>query len=304
MSSVIFGFGASMKKIFISFFALLGLIAGPALAADLPVKAPPPPAPVDYWSGLYVGGNAGYVWSNDSVDLFSTPTILGSLSALGLTYPALTAAAATGNFGNHTQGFIGGVQIGYNGRIAPGWIVGVEADFQGITNNNGSTTVTFAQPRLGGPDLVVTTVTASHRITDLGTMRARFGFLPTPNLLLYGTGGLAFGEVGSSNSIATTEQPNTGTTDANTFGSSSSFSIGWTAGAGAEWMFAPNWSTKFEYLHYDLGRLNYYESMTAFLTGVGPAFSIATTASARFNGNIVRVGINYHFGGAPVVAKY
>ena len=44
--------------------------------------------------------------------------------------------------------------------------------------------------------------------------------------------------------------------------------------------------------------------MTAFLTGVGPAFSIATTASARFNGNIVRVGINYHFGGVPVVAKY
>jgi outer membrane immunogenic protein len=96
------------------------------------------------------------------------------------------------------------------------------------------------------------------------------------------------------------------------FGSLSETRVGWTAGGGAEWMFLPNWSAKVEYLYYDLDRVTYSAGIpTAIARAPGilagtPIFTLASQASARFNGNIVRTGINYHFNWAPapVVAKY
>ena len=74
-------------------------------------------------------------------------------------------------------------------------------------------------------------------------------------------------------------------------------------------MFLPNWSAKIEYLYYDLGSVTYSLSplvTTSVFTGtvVGSVFPQAST---RFNGNIVRAGVNYHFNWAapaPVVAKF
>jgi outer membrane immunogenic protein len=42
------------------------LIGTPVRAADMAIKAPPPPAPVYSWTGFYVGGNVGYSWGNAS----------------------------------------------------------------------------------------------------------------------------------------------------------------------------------------------------------------------------------------------
>jgi outer membrane immunogenic protein len=71
---------------------------------------------------------------------------------------------------------------------------------------------------------------------------------------------------------------------------------GWTAGGGMEWGFSPNWSAKVEYLYVDLGSVNY--------TSVNSAVPTATiNHDHRITENIVRVGLNYRFGG-PVVAKY
>jgi outer membrane immunogenic protein len=94
--------------------------------------------------------------------------------------------------------------------------------------------------------------------------------------------------------------PNFGGAFSNTWGTSASSSAtrtGWTAGAGAEWKFAQNWSAKLEYLYYDLG------SMTTNLgilnnnpSGVPfTIFSHSPAATTSFNGNIVRAGVNYHF---------
>jgi len=66
--------------------------------------------------------------------------------------------------------------------------------------------------------------------------------------------------------------------------------VGWTAGGGMEWMFHPNWSVKAEYLYYDLGAV----STSGPVAGTSPsgapfaAFTLASQASARFNGHIVR----------------
>jgi outer membrane immunogenic protein len=128
----------------------------------------------------------------------------------------------------------------------------------------------------------------------------------TPSFLFYGTGGLAYGGVRSSTAI------NFNNTDAAvpgaTSASLSSTRVGWTAGVGGEWMFSPNWTAKLEYLYYDLGSTTYATggyavdvSPTTF-AGTGIA-SVATSTTTKWTGNIVRVGVNYKFGG-PVVAKY
>jgi outer membrane immunogenic protein len=136
-------------------------------------------------------------------------------------------------------------------------------------------------------------------------------------LLIYGTGGLAYGGVSSSASIF---QANNDCSSplpgpclapaASTSGSRSSTQVGWTAGGGIEWMFLPNWSAKLEYLYYDLGSLTY---TLPPLVSIGESFRpvtaalVATQASTRFAGNIVRAGVNYHFNWgapAPVVANY
>jgi outer membrane immunogenic protein len=71
-------------------------------------------------------------------------------------------------------------------------------------------------------------------------------------------------------------------------------------GGGGEWMLSSNWSAKLEYLHYDLGSATYATGglannlEQASLQGSGTA-AVATSSKVRFNDNIVRVGVNYHF---------
>ncbi len=134
----------------------------------------------------------------------------------------------------------------------------------------------------------------------------------TPTLLLYGTGGFAYGGVNSSVSI--TQQDLFGPPVADfsapygSFASVSSTHGGWTAGGGLEWMFLPNWSVKVEYLYYSLGGVNFGapQLLNLFTDTHTLAWTSALSASTSFHGNIVRAGINYHFNWAPppIVAKY
>jgi outer membrane immunogenic protein len=296
--------------------ASVGAIAltGAALAADLrppPVYLPPPP--IFTWTGLYVGINAGYTWSNsNTVDVSTVNTFnnTAALSAVGLTYGPAAALGSTDSLPVKTSGFIGGGQIGYNFQFANSFVAGIEADIQGIVGASGSASAFTVTPRTPffPPDTVATSLFVTKRIDYLGTLRGRLGFLVTPTLLAYGTGGLAYGGVRSSTSISGAEVPNTGSTDFAGFGSLSNSRVGWTAGGGLEWLFAPNWSVKVEYLYYDLGRASFSLSpLTTFLTGTNTVtFTNASQSSTRFNGNVVRAGLNYHFilAPPPVVAKY
>src|SRR5580698_8991546 len=97
------------------------LIGTPALAADMAVKAPPPPAPVYSWTGFYAGGNIGYSWGKASGDL-NDPAI-DIFSGLG-SLPTSFAESLK------PKGVIGGGQFGYNYQINPTWVVGLEADLQ------------------------------------------------------------------------------------------------------------------------------------------------------------------------------
>jgi opacity protein-like surface antigen len=98
-----------MKNLFLGVLIALGASI-PAFAADMAVKAPPPPAatpPYD-WSGFYVGGNFGGAWTS------------GNLNIPG------------NNFYGGLTGLIGGVQVGYNYQ-AGHFLFGVEGDFDWAT---------------------------------------------------------------------------------------------------------------------------------------------------------------------------
>ncbi len=318
-----------MKKALIpSVATLITASAFSALAADLPsrkapvVASPPPPM----WTGFHAGLNAGATWANNSslnVSTWNTSAAVANREA-----DADSAAFLSGSVPSSAPvGFIGGGQIGYDWQVGfggYGFVTGIEADIQGIANSGGSgqrtfltESIRFTVPGFGTfDDDTITNQSATASLSYLGTVRGRLGFLATPTLLIYGTGGLAYGGVNMSllnyqpsyinHSLGTLS--GLGVVVAG-YQSYSNTQVGWTAGGGAEWMFMPNWSAKVEYLYYDLG--NVAGSVANVLypaagNGLTSEVQNVSNFSTRFNGNIVRVGVNYHFnwGAAPVVAKY
>jgi len=243
------------------------LAAGAAQAADLPSrKAPPayiPPPPVMTWTGFYAGLNLGGGW------------LTNGSNNLGWGW--------SGNNSN-SGGVVGGGQIGYNYQLTPMFVVGAEADFQGTSigsggNSNNTAWLWGMGWGNGG---------ASARINWFGTVRGRLGltFPSMPTLLLYGTGGFAYGEIAN----------NGGFWHWNTTGT------GWTAGGGAEWMFWPNWSAKVEYLYTQLSGNNGNNNNW---WGAGWNGGNNWRTNTRFH--TVRAGVNYHFNfgaPAPVLASY
>ena len=285
-------------------------LSGAALAADLNAPPPPPvyvpPPPMWTWTGFYVGLNAGGTWSNNNSVATATANVANFLDfdPLGVA----SAALATTSVPVKIDGFIGGGQFGDNYQFANKWVGGFESDFQGLaTSNRTNTLFSQATAAVAGVDFPTNQIlTASRRVDWLGTDRARIGFLIWPTFLAYGTGGLAYGETRASVAIGQTVV-SPGFSPGASFGSFNHALAGWTAGGGVEWLFHPNWSLKVEYLYYDLGRVTF--SMSPLVNSfTGIPFTVgAPVASTRFNGNIVRAGLNYHFNWgmpAPIVAKY
>lgn len=294
----------------------LALSAGSALAADLPSMQgppeyyPPPPPPPILWTGFYAGLNAGYTWSENN----RIATSAGVLTQSGFLprAPVLTFGA-TAFLPTNSRGFIGGGQAGYNFQFGNRFVAGFEADIQGVagTRSIASTASLIYAPGSAFPHL--TALSASRRVDYLGTARGRLGFLVTPSLLAYATGGLAYGGVSSNASLAQGIALQAIVPPAFTTGAYSNTRVGWTVGGGGEWMFMPNLSAKIEYLYYDLGAVTHGVGGTAFFVTPCPCAgagtdSIIAQARTRYNGHIVRAGLNYHFNWdaapVPVYAKY
>ncbi len=296
-----------MKKSFLLAAAALTL-GGSAFAADLPSSKGPvpvyaPPPPVVPWTGFFVGANAGGTWSsNNSIGVVSGPLWAADPAAMGLL--GASSLAGSGYLQPSQGGFIGGGQIGYNWQFASRYVVGVEADIQGVAGGNTDSRAATAVAVPGGGQLS-TIITASRSLDYLGTVRGRAGYLIMPTLLVYGTGGLAYGGVTSNTSIL--QAGDVAQIAGVAAGQYSDTRVGWTAGGGVEWMFWPNWSAKVEYLYYDLNSLRYASSPLSLTSGAGAQLtSVLPETRTRFDGHIVRAGANYHFnwGAPPAVAKF
>lgn len=244
-----------MKKILLATAAFVALGSASALAADLPArvynKAPVYAAPIYNWTGIYVGAHVGAAFGTDS-----------GLGVAGFTN------------GNNDAAFLGGGQIGADYQFAPNWLVGIEGQFSGLSNNNRS----FVSPGVG----------AVNDKTDwLASVTGRLGYVWGPGLI-YAKGGVAF-------------RDNSGISVVNGVGAPVAFTtsrddVGYTVGGGLEYMFAPAWSAKVEYQYYNFDKTN-VTSAAAGLAAPG----------GNYDSDIhtVKLGVNYHFNwGGPVVAKY
>jgi outer membrane immunogenic protein len=289
---------------------LMGSV-GSAYAADMAVKAPPmAPAPVWNWTGFYVGANVGGAWSDNSRAYNMPFTAPGNVFAVcgapaGVALPVLTGPNPFDLSTDCTRpsSVIGGGQVGYNWQQAS-WVFGVEADgaWQHLIEHNFVRFGTNTAP--GAPMGSVATDTAYFRSEQnaLGTFRGRVGFTGG-SWLIYGTGGLAVGDVKHSATevlapgVACPAAPSatcrTGSDDITKWG--------WTVGAGVEWMFARNWSVGAEYLYVDLGRTTL--TLAPLPAATSAFFFNTSSVDFRDREHVARVKVNYHFGG-PVVAKY
>ncbi|WP_315836196.1 outer membrane protein [Bradyrhizobium prioriisuperbiae] len=280
-------------------------VASSASAADMAVKARPTAiAPLPSWTGFYAGLNAGGAFDHGSLATTGTPVSFNP-AGLNIGAPATAnalAAVLASNPSRSTGMFIGGGQFGYNFQFAPTFVLGFETDIQALAGSGGdsnfSTTSSFAP--FGFPaNSYSSSASFTQRLDYLGTVRGRIGYLATPSLLTYATGGLAYGgaHVSSSYSIQQTFPGWNTSLVPPIFGgaSASNTAVGWTVGGGLEWMFGSNWSAKFEYLYYDLGSVTATAPLTQNINVSTPWATALAQTSARFNGSIARVGVNYHF---------
>jgi hemolysin activation/secretion protein/opacity protein-like surface antigen len=256
-------------------------------------------------SGFYAGLNAGYALDG-SPKVSSTGGVVSSAADArffgnGAPVSAANITGSAAAFGNSP---IGGAQAGYN-LTNDVWLLGTEADIQGAGQSTLSSSSRMANATVAGVTETATTVFDDRKSLDwLGTVRGRIGMMAMPQLLAYVTGGLAYGGV-SADTRATQSWndpalgPFAATASSSTaIGDYSGTRVGWTAGAGLEWMFAPGFSLKGEYLYYNLGSAT-FTSGTLTTDALGFTNVVTSNSSAHFDGHIVRVGLNYHFGAEP-----
>ena len=243
-----------MKKFLLATVALVALGATvPALAADLGArtysKAPAYAAPIYNWTGFYIGGHIGGAFA-------------GNNNFAGI--------ANNGNDGR----FLGGVQGGADYQFAPNWVLGVEAQYSWLSNNNNAVAFTGA-----GAGFIY-----NNNQRAIGSATGRIGYTWGPGLL-YVKGGYAYSD--NNESLVSAAGPVA-------FGFNGGHRDGYTVGAGLEYMFAQNWSAKVEYQYYDFGNSSF----------VAPA-ALVPFGNFRTDDHVIKAGLNYRFNwGGPVVAKY
>jgi opacity protein-like surface antigen len=238
-------------------------------------KAPAVAGAATHWAGYYLGAHGGYAWKNNDFTQVVNFVDFGQVG--GIT----------------SRGWVAGGHTGYNwqyGRV----VTGLEVDFSlsDIRGNSGSV--------VGGNGFpgFMETHSLGDRVKYLATARARLGWLPTENALLYATGGPAWERLERTGTTASAQaglsMVESTTTPSDHFGG--------VIGAGAEWMpWGPNWIGRLEYLHYDFGKVQ----DTVTFTSTVPGDQSYSERRGRQTIEVLRAGISYKFGAEPpVVARY
>jgi outer membrane immunogenic protein len=247
------------------------------------------------WAGFFVGVNGGYGWAHSSIG-----------------YAANDPAAAAGTCGgvgrgqcvpslDFTQhGGTAGGQIGFDWQINPLWLVGVAADYQWADIRSGGQSA-FRLGNVGS-----TTMFAEQSVNSFGTIRARLGVVPATPLLLYGTGGLAFGQVKQDSNIANPNITGTNSLSSGGFsyscpaggppcfaGSSSKMEWGWTIGGGGEFKITQNITFVTEVLFVQLDTPQGTSVAQKALAGTTPSSFTAILPDEKFI--VARGGFNFRF---------
>lgn len=254
------------------------VLAGPAIAADMPTKAAPP-APS--WSGAYAGVSLGARWADGN---WQTSNVAPNFAPATFVPTAGTTGAAdsvAARFGGY---------FGYNAQISAFWVAGVETDFGWADNSKalnpipGTAGLFFGAPLLGLPSGTVKT-------SWDGSLRGRVGYIIAPATLLYGSAGVAWQRIDLS--AACTVVPGNSFCFANPHNETiASTRIGWTVGGGVERMIGNRWLLRADYRYADFGTLTH----TFFVAGgTGVGFDDRFTAHVTTRTHTATVGIAYRF---------
>ena len=178
-----------MKRV--SCIAAMAVLGGmvSAQAADMPIKAVKAPAAQVYdWTGFYIGATAGAAWT--TADLGLNPVNGPNLNYRPEDIPGVIALGTQRLSGTHA---IYGGRFGYNQQFG-GWVAGLEVDFSSFHfgNTSGASGNPFSFGGFSNGSMVLATNVST---SWLATVRPRLGYA-FDRVLVYGTGGAAFGKVG------------------------------------------------------------------------------------------------------------
>jgi outer membrane immunogenic protein len=289
---------STLFQLFLSSAALVGCLSTSAFAADLSVRGAPVYAPFT-WTGFYGGVNVGYGWGGPKISSLITSFVEPGPGATGI-----LNAAASGT-SNSPSSALGGFQAGFNVQTGS-WVYGLETDLSVTKLQAASPPLVASTSAFGGADTasLQTTSSAIASIDWFGTLRARLGFA-WDRVLIYGTGGLAYGLVrltdgaffsgfaGNGNSSVG------GSVAFNAVGApkDSLIKAGWTAGGGIDYAYTNNIVLSVTYMHVDLGtdsEFSKYKRPNNILGGTSTTLVRGWTFnSTGFNFDMVRAAVSW-----------
>lgn len=289
------------------------LLWGSAHAADLEMPRPahqvpartratsPPATPAQQtasWTGGQLGGSNGVSSVNNN---FVEPGAYICPTAFPF---GVSCFETPFSFSTHSFSYTVGPFVGYRWQKGNA-VIGVEVDW---SRENGTSALTQSVPfvcfEIGCADYRSDTKFGSVRQTWDGSFRLRYGWLVTPSTLLYGTAGVAIGQISGSFSyngqvftacggLACLPIPGVSATASANW---SNIRVGETIGAGIEVAIAGPWKARVEYRFIDFGQYTKIIAVTSTCPGGGcNTPSSAATISLRESVQTVRIGLGYDF---------
>jgi opacity protein-like surface antigen len=209
------------------------LFSAGSLAADLPVKAPPKAAWVDSWAGPYIGAYFGAGAGR------ARETFTRTSSDLGISDEISTEArSSAGNLSGDVTGSMVDLFAGYNWRFG-NFVVGGQVEGTVFSDVTIKPIGTQTFNSVSATDGVVTSTSSSigttennQQLRSMAGAIGRVGYLVTPNVLLYGLGGLELGHFTYPDS------------DDRFGGKNGKWVAGYAVGAGGEVKLTDNWSLR------------------------------------------------------------
>ncbi len=266
-----------MKKILLGGAALIAMFVGPAMAADMRVKAPvlkAPPPPVIYnWTGCYIGGNVGGKWArtDDRVTIDAT----AGTPAVTSVFPWETSST-----------LIGGGQVGCNWQAAgSNWVFGIEGDADAQRWSRNRVQPATVPPLVVGDSFDI-------RSDWQASARGRIGYA-WDRTMIYATGGAAFTNVKVGANfpvfVGAVVFPATIASDSKTL-------VGATLGGGVEHAFTNNWSFGVEGRYSWYGSHTFNSGLLAAIPAAGGGFLFAqATQTIRVETFEATARLNYRF---------
>lgn len=225
-----------MKRILFSVATVVAM-AAPALAADL--RAPvmkAPPMPVTSWTGCYFEGGGGFGLWDQSVTSLNSNVVTDT------------------RVNNGGRGWFGTVGGGCDLQVSGSWVIGIFGDYD-FSDIHGTASVPVSGDSYAGRE----------KMSSAWSVGGRIGYLITPSVLTYFSGGFTQARFDSFNLTLTTATTPTYSVGSHTYG-------GWFLGGGYEyhlnWMPFPNlfWKTEYRFAQYDKDNLILHDYTTGAAT--------------------------------------